>query len=88
MPDFNHKYDDSKKPNHNFGELLLLLYITLNGFSVGGIIRTGRGIATNGTNNDSIIALLMYLGCTIYTAQRAYQLYKKIYKNDGKNRQR
>lgn len=87
MSTFSPNFNENQKPNNNLGEFILLLYIILNGVSTGGIIRTGRDIATNGTDNDSIIALLLYLGCTIYTAQRAIELYKKIHKND-KNNQR
>lgn len=80
--------NDNKQPNNKFGELFLLIYIMLNGVSTGGVISTGRDIATNGADSNAIIALMLYLGCTIYTAQRAYEVYKKIHKNDDKNNQR
>lgn len=80
-------YNENNRPNNNIGKFLLFLYITLNGFSLGSMVRIGRGIADNGADKNSIIALLMYLGCTIYTAQRAIQVYKHIHKND-KNNQR
>lgn len=87
MSSYSPNLNDNKRPNNNLGEFILLLYIILNGVSTGGIIRTGRDIATNGTDDNSVIALLLYLGCTIYTAQRAIQVYKHINKND-KNNQR
>lgn len=88
MADFNQNYGDNKKTNYDFDQFVLLLFIALNGISTGSVIRTGREIAANGADSNSIIALLMYLGCTIYTAQRAYELYKKIHKDDDKNQQR
>ena len=88
MSVFNHNYSDNKKPNYDFGQFVLLLFIALNGISTGSVIRTGRDIAANGADSNSIIVLLMYLGCTIYTAQRAYELYKKIHKDDDKKQQR
>lgn len=87
MSSYNPNLNGNKRPNNNFGELFLLTYIMLNGVSTGGVIRTGRDIATNGADSNAIIALMLYLGCTIYTAQRAIQVYKHIHKND-KNNQR
>lgn len=88
MSSYSPNLNNNNRPNKNFGELFLLTYIMLNGVSTGGVIRTGRDIATNGADSNAIIALMLYLGCTIYTAQRAYEVYKKIHNNDDKNNQR
>ena len=80
--------NNNNRPNKNFGELILLAYIMLNGVSTGGVIRTGRDIVANGADSNAIIGLMLYLGYTIYTAQRAYEVYKKIHNNDDKNNQR
>ena len=87
MSTFSPQYNRNKKPN-NFGEIVLLLFIMLNGVSTGGVIRTSRHMINNGADSETVISLLLYLGCTIYTAQRAYELYKKIHKDDDKNQQR
>ena len=70
---------------NNLDKKFLLLYILLNGISTGSLIRTGRHIIGTGTDRDYIIPALLWLGCTIYTAQRAYEIYKKIHKDDKDN---
>lgn len=83
MSNFSPNYNGNQKPGNNLGQFILMAFITLNGISTGNVIRTGHDIATNGADSNTIIALMLYLGCTIYTAQRAIEIYKKIHKNDN-----
>lgn len=88
MSSYSPQIGGNNRPNKNINEIFLLLFIILNGFSTGGLVRTGREMINNGADNDGIMAALMWLGCTIYTAQRAYELYKKIHKDDNNTKQR
>lgn len=78
----------SNQPNKNKDQVFLLLFILLNGISTGSLIRTGRYLVGSGSDKDYIIPALLWLGCTIYTAQRAYEIYKKVHKDNDKNNQR
>lgn len=87
MPTFSPQNNGNKNPN-NIREFVLLLFIMLNGVSTGGVIRTSRHMINNGADSETVISLLLYLGCTIYTAQRAYEIYKQVHKDDNNNTQR
>ena len=75
------------KQGNNFNnKVFLLMYIMLNAMSTSGLIRSGYDIANGATDKNYIIGALMWLGCTVYTAQRAIELYKKIYNNQDKQK--
>ena len=86
MSSYSPQLDNNQKPNKNIDHVFLLIFIALNGISTGQLIRTGRHIIDNGADGNHLVAALLSLGCTIYTAQRAIELYKKIYNDKDKQK--
>lgn len=83
MSSYSPQLGGNNQPNKNIDQIFLLFFITLNGISTGSLIRTSKHIIAGDT--DYIMTALLWLGCTIYTAQRAIEIYKKIHKNDKDN---
>lgn len=74
-------------PNSNGGfHILKALYIMINGVATGQTIGATKDMIKNGYDRDTMIVLLMYLLLVIYSAQRIYQIHKRL-KNDNKDNQ-
>ena len=86
MSSYSPQLGDNQKPNKNIDHVFLLMFIALNGFSTGQLIRTGWHTIDNGADGNNLVAALLYLGCTIYTAKRAMEIYKKIYNDKDKQK--
>lgn len=85
MSSVSPQYNPSGKPKPgNFNRHpFLLLYIVLNGISTGNLIQVGRDIINNPGDDDMILTGMLWLLCTIYTADRAIRVYRDIYKNNN-----
>ena len=78
---------DNNNNNDDFkNRVFLLLFITLNGISTGNLVKTGHEIINGNNSQDYIIGALLWLATTVYTAQRAFQIYKEIYKDKNNNK--
>ncbi len=77
-------------PNNNDNNIskhiFLLIFIAMNALSTSNLIRTGHDITKGATDKNQIVGLMLWLGCTIYTAMRAIEIYKDIYNNQDKQK--
>ena len=83
---YNPQFDNSNNNDDFKNHVFLLLFVILNGISTGNLIKTSREIINGNNNQDYIIGALLWLGVTVYTAQRVFQIYKTIYKDNNKQK--
>lgn len=67
--------------NKNFYHAFITFYILLSGFSTGGAIRILRTESIQNLDADQSVALILYIGASLYCIHRAQQIYKDKIQN-------
>ena len=86
MLEMKYSFDNSNNNDDFKNQVFLLLFVILNGISTGNLVKTGHEIINGNNSQEYIIGALLWLATTVYTAQRAFQIYKMIHKDNNKQK--
>lgn len=82
----NNNNTQQKPPKNNGHNVIVTFYTILSGFSMGHAIKITAQLFDNGYDKDKLVLALLYLLTSVFTAHRAYDIYKSNNNNNQKQR--